>query len=636
MNENEKDILAKALQRTKESVQYQAGMAIVAIATTVVLCFALTVAWYSNILHTTDLSFKAESWDFVFTGNVYVGSENNIMAAPGDIGFVPLSLANISDERVLGGDNGVSAIGMTVNMDKSMMKSLSERIYFYVDHPITSNDESTDRQYLSTVDSYQYTIYPGHTLTLSEEYSNDYPIQWEWVYDVVGYYVRGTLKDGTIENPEYIRPIVFDPMKAVYNDKGVVTTIDGMSTDEFIQKNYLEKDGYSGNQIKKVENGKYYKVAEDLYIYLCNKTEVDANTSLDATFAKGADLNDYTSKIILTGVKANASSMKVTSSSAFADAINAGYSILELDGDMELVNPIVVDSETDVMVNLNGHTLTVNTSINANEGSSIGFMNGTINTTQEKATFLEATASQIYIDNITLEGFYSGIEAYDTESVEDSHVYISRSTITTEDSIVWLKGNGAKSSRKTTLIIEDSTLTSTEFVAVGGNGTFAYNGTDMKIISSTLTGKYAGVYHPQTNSQLLIKDSTLTGYTGMVIKGGDVIVENSEIHGIGKAQTPAYAPNGFTDTGSGIYIEDNYAVDQDVSITLTINDNVVTGNKTNILSDYGHAIEVFDPNSEKVSVVVNGGIYSSDVEKYLPKDNSKEITKLADGRYEVE
>lgn len=640
MKPEDREDLSLSLERTKENVKHQARMAIVAIAAAVVLCFALSVAWYSNILHTSDLTFQAESWDFVFTGNVSVGSEK-ILAAPGDTGIIPLSVANISDETSrLGTANEISTIGMTVNFDKTDMNTLKERIYFYVDHSMKINNEDTDRQYLGNQDSYLYTIYPGHTLTLSEDYCNDYPIRWQWVYDVVGYYIRGNLQSGIITDPEYIMPIEYDPMNASYDSAtGKVITINNQNVDEYIQENYLKKDGFAGEEVKKVADDKYYQVADDVYIYLCNKNEITKNNEIDQTFAKGTDLKDYLAKIILTGVKANEQSYTATTSSDLATAINAGHNLIKLEGNMLLEDEIIVNEGTDVTIDLGGYELTMDKGITSNDGSSLGIINGIIKTDKQKMTLIEATSSEIYLDNLIIDGFYSGIEVYDNNSVEDSHIHISQTTITTDNSVVWLRGNGDKSSRKTSLMIEDSTLISESYIPVGINGTYANYGCNITVISTTLTGKYAGIYQPADKSTMYIKDSTITGMTGIAIKGGDTVIENTTVHGIGTAEQieePKYENSGFTNTGSAIYIEDSYVVARDSMITVTINNNVVTGSKTYILSDNANAIDVYPTDSKKVSVIVNGGTYSSDVKQYLPKDNSKKIAKLADGTYKVE
>ena len=52
-----RDELTQALMQTKKTVMKQVGLAVVAVAVTVVMVFAMTVAWYCNILHTSELTF---------------------------------------------------------------------------------------------------------------------------------------------------------------------------------------------------------------------------------------------------------------------------------------------------------------------------------------------------------------------------------------------------------------------------------------------------------------------------------------------------------------------------------------------------------------------------------------------------
>lgn len=630
---NTTEELTLALQQSKANIRRQASMAIVAVAVTVVLCFAMTVAWYSNVLHTSDLTFKAETWDFQFEGNVSLRSTGDIMAAPGDHGVISLSVANISDEaNVLASQTNVSTIGVNVNIDKSSMATMATRLYFYVEDPYSQNNEYVERQYISTQDTYQYVIYPGHTLTISEEYSNDFPLEWEWVEEVLGYYVRGRLNsDGSITNPEYIMPVVYDTNKAVYDSEGYLISVNGVEVEEWLVDNYLSKDGFEGETLREAGND-YYYIAPDLYLYLCNQEEIEANNQLDVTLASLEESDAYPARIILTGVKADGNALTVNSSADFINAINNGYNILEIEADMTVSGNVTVAEGTDVMVDLNGNTLTLDGTINAQKGSSIGFMNGEITTTEENVTLLNATNAEVYLDNLKINNFYSGIEVRDADSEEDSHIYISQCEITTSDSVVWLRGNGDLSPRKTTLVIESSKLTSQSYVPVGGNGTQSIYGTDIQILSSTLKGKYAGIFHPMSQSTMYIKNSTIIGDTGIAIKGGSVTIEDSTVNGTGGDEEPAYNLSGFSSTGDGIYIEDNYALNNNQTIEL-----VIQGDKTNIIctdtNDY--AVRVYKGEGTTVSVGIYAGIYSTDVSQYLPTDGSKVCTQLADGRYEV-
>jgi hypothetical protein len=94
--------------------------------------------------------------------------------------------------------------------------------------------------------------------------------------------------------------------------------------------------------------------------------------------------------------------------------------------------------------------------------------------------------------------------------------------------------------------------------------------------------------------------ATITGYTGIAIKGGDVLVDNSQIYGTGASVDPQPSMSGWSDTGDGIYVEDNYGVNISV---------VITGEHTTVKSDNRYAVECFEPNSDHVSIVIKGGTF---------------------------
>lgn len=634
------DDLNSALIKTKQNIRRQASLAAIAVVTALILCFALTAAWYSNILHTSDLTFKAKEWNFVFEGNLKL-NEGNIMAAPGESGIVTLSLANVSDEKnILGSATDISTIGVNVTIDKSEMGLLAPRVYFYVDKPYTLNEESVDRQYLSSTNGFLYTVYSGHTLQLSKEYSNDYPIHWEWVYDVVGYYVKGDMTDqGTIQNAEFLKPIVYNPDQAEYadDDTGRVKAVNSVPIKTFMEENYLSKDGYLGNTFEWYQESKYMQVSaeEKIWIYLCSEREIQDHNAVDTALAYNVDEEtnekpSYPARIVLTGQKANEQAEIISSNQDVVDKINSGYKLLEIQGDMTLSTAITVNAGTDVMIDLNGHTLTVDVPMSAQEGSSVGFMNGTITASKENVTLLNAVSTEIYMDNLKIEGFECGIEVFDKDGTEDSHIYLSQCDITTNNSFVWLRGNGDKSARRTTLIIENSKLTSLTYIPVGGNGTKEWYGTDIQILSSTLTGKYAAVFHPMPKSSMLIKNCTLIADTGVVVKGGQVTIENSMIQGTGPANEPKHSKSGFSETGDAVYVEDTYVNQDGREIEVIIN-----GKNTMLKSTNAQAFRVFDGTTDKVFTALNAGKYSSDVTAYLPKDDSKIITKLSDGSWEI-
>ena len=79
------------LKRVRKSVYKQALLAGLLIVLTVVVLFAMTAAWYTNIVQSSGLVFEASVWGF--DGTVTLG-EAGISAAPGDEGVVELIAMN--------------------------------------------------------------------------------------------------------------------------------------------------------------------------------------------------------------------------------------------------------------------------------------------------------------------------------------------------------------------------------------------------------------------------------------------------------------------------------------------------------------------------------------------------------------
>ena len=273
MTEASFDIMA-----AKKRIIRQASLTVLTLVLTVVILFAMTSAWYSNVVQTSGLTFEAESWGF--DGKIAVGDEA-ILAAPGDEGIIDLTVENESDS--------VSALSVNVNKDQ-MAEEMQQRLFFYVDTQMnrggaasttveaaaetseTSNVmETMDRVYINKFEGYTYYVFDQSALTLTEEYSNAPVIKWEWVYDVLGYYVMGqpdvvTAADGDevqkMKVDEYLRPIQYDFDEAtteiVKDDNGAIkeiklVTVDGNTSPEAFLEELSKTDGYQGT-IKKEDH----------------------------------------------------------------------------------------------------------------------------------------------------------------------------------------------------------------------------------------------------------------------------------------------------------------------------------------------------------------------------------------------
>ena len=207
--------LAERSRASFGKIWKQALFALAALATLGVLLYSLTTAWYTNVAETTELVFETESWGF--EGQVKA-LDTGLLLAPGQSACAALSVTN----------DGEQINQITVTVDKSSMsEELQKRIYFYVPAAAKESDKTADRVYLSTYGGYSYRVMPKSTLLLTANSAADAPVRCEWVYDVLGYYVYGTLDTKgqlitgreDVEAPVYIRPVEYDYDKAIFQDE---------------------------------------------------------------------------------------------------------------------------------------------------------------------------------------------------------------------------------------------------------------------------------------------------------------------------------------------------------------------------------------------------------------------------------
>ena len=612
--------LAERSRASFGKIWKQALFALAALATLGVLLYSLTTAWYTNVAETTELVFETESWGF--EGQVKA-LDTGLLLAPGQSACAALSVTN----------DGEQINQITVTVDKSAMpEKLQKRIYFYVPAEAKESDKTADRVYLSTYGGYSYRVMPKSTLLLTADSAADAPVRCEWVYDVLGYYVYGTLdKDGQlitgredVEAPVYIRPVEYDYDKATFQDDRLLT-VDGAKVDDFV-KDLLAADGYKDAGKTKV--GDYYAVnttgtsgdeQTGLWLYLCTQPEIEAATVLDTcigTYRYLLEQKDEQGKSIeltaeqtekykdvaalLDGAKATiqiagqnlrTSIADVTAAESLTAALEQGESV-RLAGDMTLEKAVTIPADKDVIIDLNGKQLTTavvgQPVLESAPGSSITVLNGTIDG-GSRDTAVQLVGSSAAFSGVTIQGrLLIDDKNESNENGAVSVVRLSNCTLKTvgdEQVGVHVFGNGAASSSRTVLLVEDCTIEST-FAGILGNGSDDCYGTDIQVLNSTVKGKYAGIYQPQRGSRLLVQNSTVEGMTGIAIKGGTVTIRNCIVNGTAeKGFVPTEeqvkaSRNGWLDTGAGVYVEANY--DWADEITLTITDSTIT-TKTEIV-----------------------------------------------------
>ena len=188
-----------------------------------------------------------------------------------------------------------------------------------------------------------------------------------------------------------------------------------------------------------------------------------------------------------------------------------------------------------------------------------------------------------------------------------------------------LDGTDGDTDTNTTLIIERCTLNGSGYAGITCSGN--YKDSDIQITNSTVKGYYTSIYHPQRESSMTIKNSTLEGITGLVVKGGIVNVIDSTVRGIATADQmyePAYNVSGFTDTGDGIYLEANYEWQAEVNIY---------GDQTLVTSENALAVRMYKQDEPTAKITISEGRFSSDVSEYINQDATMTLTN--EGYYTV-
>jgi len=612
--------------RAKSIIGVQFMLVVVTVVLTMVLILSLTTAWYTNVVKSSGLTFEAEKWGF--EGSVSIENADSIKAYPGANGFIPISIRNDS-ELISSASITVEKMLTDENIKDSFKREglpvdvMAQRLYFYVDTSVIRNGEQIKRVYLGKNSSYTSLLNPQSELFFDDGSSGMPTLKWEWVYDVLGYYVIGTWNGSNFDLEEYVRPIVYnyDPVKTTFESNLQLKTIDGTKTVEEFLNELTLTDGYSGSGINitsKVGAG-YYPVSVDsdgrgVWIYLCNKQEIEAHSMYDTVLSQ-CDLS-YTATIIVTGQNVYEDAVIVDSEADILAAVNDSNAVLiELSNNIVLSQPLVVNSANPISINLKGNELSYVGSgaiVTANSGSNIVLSNGSIKGNGGDYAVVSSGA-QINIDNVSISNVEEAIYVNDHENTTgaNSVIIINNSQIVGDSIAMKIYGNSEGA--KTKIIISDSVIIGTSYGGIWYNGT--HYGTDTEINNSQISGLYAAIYQPQPNSVLTIKNSSLTGNTGIAVKGGTVNIIDSVITGTGDVLTDEpqepLSGSGFTDTGDGVYLENNY-LNASPKIYISGDNTRISG------ASNAEAVRMFPESSfvYPATIEISGGRYSTDVSDY--------------------
>lgn len=634
----------KTLNIIKNKILIRVFLGVLVMAMTLVLIFSLTIAWQTNVIQTGGLSFSAEKWNF--NGTVNIGSKN-INIAPGMSGVIDL---NISNDSTL-------IASVSVNVSRTSLDThMHKRLYFYIDTTSIRNNEQMDRIWLNSRSTYTYSMFPYTELSITEAEKEAPLLKWTWVYDVVGYYILGSATPTTEDKDtyfmieeEYLRPIEydFDMAKTTFSSSGYLETIDGTTTAlEFIAQ-LSETDGYEGvidadmatsdflNTVN--ATGGYYPIDVDengygVWAYLCKFDEIEKNIEYDTEIGSGTyNTTAFKANVIITGHNSNAMTVAVSDEAELVSSlINGNIAKVRLENDIDLTEQLILSNGSSTWIDLNGHVLSGSNSatvIQANPGSVLMIQNGTISGNGNNTAAITTNGAIVTLENVNINETIEGLFIRDNLNNEgrDSKISIIKSDISCKEDGLLIYGNANKSEKATEILIQDSTIKGETYTGIICNGT--YWGTEINIVNSSVDGYFASVYFPQKNSTLNIINSNMIGNTGIVVKGGNVNIVDSNVYARGPhKEITDVSMSGWTDTGDGIYLETNYGYDIELNISgqSTVKSTV----------DNTYAIREY-PLADNVNINITGGTFSSSVVDILSNEYEQTETIIDGSTYFV-
>ncbi len=622
-------------QKLKRSLIGKLSLAGVALVLTTAMVFAMTAAWHTNVIQSTGLIFNVSEWGMDSSVDLQSELTN---AAPGEKGALNVEVYNSSE----------GLIDVRLNISKvslyNELADMRKRLYFYIDDAVARNGETAERIYLNSMEDYTYTVLAKQKLQLGEQ-GNGATLMWEWVYDVLGYYFNGTVTNEGATVTEYLRPITYDFDSATFQGDQL-KTVDGTTTAEAFIKKLSQSDGYAGTvgAPKEVHGKIYYPVSVDdsgngVWMYCCTLSEIESETVFDTNLGNA----DAAKRKFSTNLNVVAEQKKLTVATANneeelrAALADDTHNMIVLSSDLDVYDKITVAAGKQKIIDLADHTISTQltgTMLDLAEGSAVTMMNGAIAAPANHAgALINAVGSDVALSGLTITNAADAIWIADQGAKKtDTRMNITDCTIHCTDSGVFIKGNGTVTEGRTYLNIENTEIISSGNYGLVGNGsvlTAGNFGTNITVKNSTLKALYAGIYHPQKDSELLVEGSTIEGMTAFVVKGGAVTIRNSTVNATqlddpaSKRQEPSFRGNGFADTCAGLYVETGYDYPCSVEIS---------GNTT-ITAHHQDAILLFEKGNPKYRIEVSGGNFSHDVSAFLAEGYS--CAKDANGRYIV-
>ena len=341
--------------------------------------------------------------------------------------------------------------------------------------------------------------------------------------------------------------------------------------------------------------------------------------------------------------------------SSIADAFAAGGEITLLT-DVSISSTLRVASGKTVVLDLNGYTidgtekvriaimsygdLTIKDSSAAQNGTikaGIGTAGNAINIcagtfTLESGNIYSKNNVLLIDEQAAVINIKGGKLTAETATRNSAVMYVSSTSNTvinvTAGELVGY--NGILLWNNTEVNVSGGTITATGSTGIQGNG--SKDNTKITISGGEISGYWAAIYHPQ-GGELNISGGTLTGYTGVVVKGGNVTISGGTINGTGAADTYRPVSSGYVDTGDALYVEhyDNSQNSENYGTpVVTITGGTFTSVNGKAVASYANT----NNSVEALASFVSGGTFNTDVSDLCADGFICE--QNADGTYGVE
>lgn len=429
----------------KRRIVRQGVLTVLALVMTLLLVFTGAVAWYTNVAQVQELTVQTDAWGFSGTvtlnGDTAARAGAVLAAAPGS--DTPLSLTMTNT-----GDAPAEAF---VTVDKSGLDAeLQKRLYFYVDAAQTVQpqavvsaegetaqtpaEEPVAEAWLHGGNPYAYTLLPKDSVN-TEKTEGVAQLRCRWVYDLTGYYFTGNvvtvpdqntgiLTAGEVTEKAYLRPVEYDYDTAQFDESGALTKVGEQTLAAFLT-GLAETDGYplapdAGKPIRGENGSLFYLVQEsseenaNVYLRLYGQKEIEAASNLDTRMAnaaasgtENAELPKLTGtvKISVTGQQVRRADRTVSGAEELMAALAALQPAerIVLTEDIQLTTEQALTvADSDVTIELGGHTLTVPAPI-AVTGGTLYLSNGTVACPAGSTAAIQLTGGSVLLDGVTAQ-----------------------------------------------------------------------------------------------------------------------------------------------------------------------------------------------------------------------------------------